>query len=234
MENEMTKPVCAIVGIGPGNGAALARRFDEAGHAIALLSRSTGYSDELAVELADAQSFSCDASDPDSIAAAFKGVSNDMGKVDTLIWNAGGGTWKSVEDITLAEFELGWRINTLGALAASQQVIPAMKAKRAGNIIFIGATASLRGGPMTAGFASAKAAQRSLAQSMAKHLGPQGIHVSLIIIDGQIRSERNPGTVGTGDRLEPADIARLAHYLATQPGSCWTFEADARPHAEKW
>ena len=229
----MTKPVCAIVGIGPGNGAAFARQFDSEGHAVALLSRSTGYSSELAAELQDAKAYACDASDPKAIAKAFAAVEADLGQVDVLIYNAGSGSWKNVEEITAEEFELGWRINTLGALVCSQQVIPGMKKKKAGSIIFVGATASLRGVPMTAGFAPAKAAQRILAQSMAKHLWPQGIHVALMIIDGGIRPPDKPES-DSGEMLEPADIAALARFLTTQPKSAWSFEVDARPMKEKW
>ena len=120
----MAKPVCAIIGIGPKNGAAFARRFAAAGYQLALLSRSTELSNELAAELGDASAYRCDAADPDSVKAAFESVSADLGVVDVLIYNAGAGSWRSVEDITAAEFEKGWRINALGALVASQQVIP--------------------------------------------------------------------------------------------------------------
>jgi NAD(P)-dependent dehydrogenase (short-subunit alcohol dehydrogenase family) len=229
----MSRPVCAIVGVGPGNGASFARKFDQEGYAVALLSRSTDYSNELAGELGEAKAYACDASDPQAIVAAFDQVKAELGDVDTLVYNAGSGSWKSVEEITPEEFELGWRINTLGALVSSQQVIPAMKQAGKGNIIFIGATASLRGVPMTAGFAPAKAAQRILAQSMAKHLWPQGIHVAVMIIDGGIRSPDMPQSDGP-DKLEPDDIALAAHYLTTQPQSAWSFEVDVRPMLEKW
>jgi len=228
----MKKPVCTIVGVGPGNGAAFARRFVEAGYAIALLARSTAYTNELAAELDDARAYECDASDPDSVVDAFSSVREEMGDTQILIYNAGGGSWQTVEEVSVEDFERGWRVNALGALVAAQQVLPAMQSKGEGNIVFVGATASLRGGAKAAGFASAKAAQRSLAQSMARHLGPQGIHVSLMIIDGIIRSERRPGA--EGERLEAKDIASLAYYLTTQPPSCWSFEVDARPFKEKW
>ena len=229
----MSKPVCAIIGIGPGNGASFARKFVDEGYAVALLSRSTDLSNKLVEELGDAKAYACDASDPAAIAAVFDEVSKDLGPVHTLIYNAGSGIWKTVEEITPDEFELGWRINTLGALVSSQQVIPAMKESGSGNIIFVGATASLRGVPFTAGFAPAKAAQRILAQSMAKHLWPMGIHVSIMIIDGGIRSPHAPKSE-SGENLEPDDIASLAYYLTTQPKSAWSFEVDARPMKEKW
>ena len=229
----MPNPVCAIVGIGPKNGAAFARRFDSEGYQVALLSRSTALSEELAKGLRAARAYSCDATDAASVAEAFARIRADLGPVDVLIYNAGGGSWQTVEEISPADFERGWRVNALGTLLASQQVIPDMKKKGAGNIVVVGATASLRGRPKTAGFAAAKAAQRSLAQSMAKHLGPQGIHVSLLIIDGVIDL---PDTDATKDgaRLDPNDIAALAHYVTTQPRSAWSFEVEARPSRESW
>ena len=227
------KPVCVILGIGPKNGAAFARRFDAAGYRLALLSRSQSTSGKLVEELTDARAYQCDASDVDSVCEAFAAVQRDLGAADVLVFNAGSGSWQTIEEISPEEFERGWRVNALGALVASQQVIPGMLEKRSGNIVFVGATASLRGRPMTTGFAAAKAAQRSLAQSMAKHLGPKGIHVSLLIIDGQIDDPGAPAAVD-GKRLDPNDLAELAHYLTTQPRSAWSFEVDARPNQESW
>jgi NAD(P)-dependent dehydrogenase (short-subunit alcohol dehydrogenase family) len=229
----MSNPVCAIVGIGPKNGAAFAHRFDEAGYRIALLSRSTDYSGEVASKLSDARSYACDASDPASVDAAFAQVQEQLGDVDVLIYNAGGGSWQTVEEISPEAFEQSWRVNALGALVTSQRVIPAMKKKGSGNIVIVGATASLRGRPKTTGFAAAKAAQRSLAQSMAKYLGPLGIHVSLLIIDGSIASAGS-AEADRGEQLDPKDIAELAHYVTTQPRSAWSFELDARPSGESW
>ena len=232
-EKAVSRPVCAIVGIGPKNGAAFARRFAAEGYGIALLSGSTTFSDELARELGDARAYACDASDPESVVAAFAAVQEDLGPINVLIYNAGSGSWKTVDELTPEEFERGWRVNALGALVSSQQVIPAMREQGAGTIVFIGATASLRGRPKTTGFAAAKAAQRSLAQSIAKHVGPDGIHVSLIIVDGGIGSQGSAETK-QGENLDPDDIASLAHYLTTQPRSAWSFEIDARPSQESW
>lgn len=233
MSDSDYKLVCAIVGIGPKNGAAFARRFDKAGYRVALLSRSTSFSEELVNELRDARAFQCDASDPASVESAFSQVRSELGEVDVLIYNAGSGSWLTIEEITPEGFEQSWRVNALGALVSSQQVIPAMKQRGSGQIVIVGATASLRGRPKTTGFAAAKAAQRSLAQSMAKHLGPQGIHVSLLIIDGGIDTPGSAPAIA-GERLDPNDIAGLAHYLTTQPRSAWSFEVEARPSQETW
>ena len=226
----MPKPVCAVIGIGPKNGAAFARRFAQEGYAVALLSRTTDYSTGLADELGDARAYACDASDPAAIEAAFAQVRDDLGPVEVLIYNAGSGAWGNIEEISAEEFEQGWRINALGGFVASQQVLPAMLERGAGTIVFVGATASLRGKPFTTGFAPAKAAQRSLAQAMARHLGPRGIHVALMIPDGGIA----PNEGAEIKTLEPDAIADAAFYLVRQDRSAWTFELELRPHGETW
>jgi NAD(P)-dependent dehydrogenase (short-subunit alcohol dehydrogenase family) len=149
----MRKPVCAVVGVGEGNGAALARAFARTGMAVALLARRTDFTSDLARELSDARPYACDVSDPSLVAQAFATIRTEMGDPATLVYNAGSGVWGDVESITLDDFEAAWRINAYGALAASREVIPAMKVVGSGSIIFIGATASRRGGPRTAAFA---------------------------------------------------------------------------------
>jgi NAD(P)-dependent dehydrogenase (short-subunit alcohol dehydrogenase family) len=233
----MAKPVCVVVGVGEGNGAALARAFAREGMAVALLARSTDFTSALAQELAGSRAYSCDVSEPESVADAFGRIRSDLGDPTTLIYNAGSGSRGDVESITLDAFESSWRVNALGALAVSQQVIPAMKTAGSGSIIFIGATASLRGGARTAAFAPAKAAQRSLAESMARTLWPQGIHVALIVIDAVVdlpRTRRNMPDKPDDFFLQPDDMAATAVWLSKQPRSAWSFEVDVRPYGEKW
>lgn len=233
----MAKPVCALIGVGPGNGAALARAFTRERMAVALLARGSDTTNSLATGLAGARAYQCDAADPQSIATAFAAIRSDLGDPLVLVYNAGSGVRSDAESISLEAFENSWRVNALGALAACQQVIPAMKAAGKGAIIFIGATASLRGGPQTAGFASAKAAQRTLAESMARSLGPQGIHVSLIVIDAVVNLPRTRERMPDKPDdffIEPDDVAATAVWLAKQPRSAWTFEITVRPFGEKW
>jgi NAD(P)-dependent dehydrogenase (short-subunit alcohol dehydrogenase family) len=233
----MGKPVCAVVGIGPGNGSALARRFAAGGYAVALLARGKELSDGLAKELGDARAYACDVTDAAAVAGAFARIAEELGEVDALVFNAGSGSWGSVEEITPQAFETSWRVNALGALLTSQQVVPAMKRKGAGSIVFIGATASWRGMPRTAAFAPAKAAQRSLAESMARTLWPAGIHVAIVILDGVVdlpsTRQRMPDK-GDDFFIKPADVAETAWWLSQQPRSAWSFETEARPFGEKW
>lgn len=233
----MARPVCAVVGVGEGNGAAFARAFSREGMALALLARGTEFTEALAREIGDARAYSCDATDPGSIKHAFDAIRTDLGDPAVLIYNAGSGVRGDVESIGLEAFENAWRVNALGALAASKQVIPAMKAAGEGSIIFVGATASLRGGAQTAAFAPAKAAQRILAESMARSLWPQGIHVSLMVIDAVVdlpRTRERMPDKPDDFFIKPDDIAATAIWLAKQPRSAWTFEATVRPFGEKW
>jgi NAD(P)-dependent dehydrogenase (short-subunit alcohol dehydrogenase family) len=228
----MTKPLCVVAGIGPKNGAAFVRTFAEAGHRIAMLSRSTALSERLAGEIAEAKAYACDMADPAAITRTFQALQRDLGDADVLVYNAGSGVWKSVDEVTAAEFEHSFRVNALGALVAAQQVLPAMRQRGRGNIVFVGATASLRGKPKTSAFAAAKAAQRSLAQSMARQFAPEGVHVSLMIIDGAIGDAEMPADAK--DRLHPTHIAEAALALTRQPPSAWSFEIDLRPRNESW
>lgn len=233
----MTKPVCVIVGVGEGNGAALARAFDRAGMAVALLARRTNFSSDLARQLSDAKVYACDVSQRSSVAETFAAIRSEMGDPATLVYNAGSGVWGDIESITLDDFEAAWRVNAYGAMAVSREVIPAMKAAGAGTIIFIGATASRRGGPRTAAFAPAKAAQRSLAESMARSLWPKGIHVALIVVDAVVdlpATRRRLPDKPESFFLKPDEMATTAVSLAQQPRSAWTFEVDVRPFGEIW
>jgi len=230
-------PVAVVAGAGPGNGAALARRFADGGYAVALLARDVRKISELAGEIDGAVAYACDVSDPASVTAVFDAITAELGIVDVLLFNAGSGVFKSVEEITPVEFEAAWRVNAYGALLCSQAVIPTMKARGSGAILFTGATASLRGGKATAAFAPAKAAQRSLAESMARTLWPVGIHVALMIVDGVVDLPGTRRAMPTKDDdffVDPAGLAETAWFLAHQDRHAWSFEVEVRPFGENW
>ena len=232
-----TRRVAVVVGVGPGNGAALARRFADGGYAVAMLARTRTALDTLEKQIAGARGFECDVASAESVTRAFAGIKAELGPVDALLYNAGSGVFADVETITAEQFEQSWRINAYGAFLCARQVIPDMKAGRSGSIVFIGATASRRGGPRTAAFAPAKAAQRSLAESMARSLWPAGIHVSLIIVDGVVdlpRTRRMMPDKPDSFFIKPSGVAETAYRLTCQDPSAWSFEVEARPFAESW
>jgi len=226
----MDNPVCVVIGVGPKNGRAFATRFAEEGYAVALLSRSTDYASGLADELGG-RAYACDVTDPAAIERTFAQIRADLGDVDVLLYNAGSGQFGTFDDVPDEAFEKGWQINVRGLLQSTRQVVGPMRDRGKGAIIVTGATASLRGKPFTAAFAQAKAAQRSLAQSFARQLGPEGIHVALVIVDGGIGTDEQADDEGM---LRPTDIAETVYHLATQPKSAWTFETDVRPFKESW
>lgn len=231
------KKVAAVIGIGPGNGEALARRFAADGYAVALLSRSTETSAALAGELDGARAFAADMSDAKSIASAFASVRAKMGDVDVVAYNAGTGVFGGLGDVSAADFETSWRVNAMGLFHVAKEVVPAMKAAGSGSIIVIGATASRRGAARTTAFAPAKAAQRSLAESLARQLGPLGIHVALIVVDGVVDLARTREMMKDKSDdffIKPAGVADLASALVRQDRSAWTFEAEVRPFGETW
>ncbi|MES1164834.1 MAG: SDR family NAD(P)-dependent oxidoreductase [Verrucomicrobiota bacterium] len=233
----MSKPVCVVVGVGPGNGAALARRFHREGYAVAMLARSTELTAALARELEGARAYPCDVSDEAGVDQTFAVIDRDMGPVEVLVYNAGSGVWGSIEDVSAKDFEQAWRVNTLGAFLAAKQVVGPMKKAGRGTIVFIGATASRRGNVKTAAFAPAKAAQRSLAESMARHLWPAGVHVALVVLDGVVDLPRTRTMLADKPDsyfIKPDDVAESVVSLARQPRSVWTFELEARPFGETW
>lgn len=233
----MSQPVCVVAGVGPGNGAAIARHFAANGCAVALLARSTKFTDALARELDGTVAYACDVTNEVDVVATFERIHAELGPVDTLVCNAGSGVWGDIEHITAADFESVWRVNALGTLLTAQQVIPAMKRGGKGSIIVIGATASRRGGVRSAAFAPAKAAQRSLAESMARSLWPAGIHVAMVIIDGVVDLERTRQAMPDKPDsfyVKPGDVAATVYWLSRQPSSAWAFEVEARPFGETW
>jgi NAD(P)-dependent dehydrogenase (short-subunit alcohol dehydrogenase family) len=230
-------PVCVVVGAGPGTGAACARRFAQGGHRAALVARTEDKVRELAAAIPGAIPVAADCTDEASVASAFARVRRELGPVDVLIQNAGNAVFGGFDQITPAQLEDAWRTNVLGLFLCAREAVADMRARGAGTIVVTGATASLRGGAPFAAFAPAKAGQRSLAQSMARSLGPAGIHVATIIIDGVVDMPLTRQFFK--DRpddffLRPDAIAESVWHLAMQPRSAWTFELDVRPFGEKW
>ena len=233
----MAKPVCVVVGVGPGNGAAFARRFHNEGYAVAMLARSTELIEALARELPGSRAYSCDVSDEASVERAFSAIAAEMGAAEVMMYNAGSGVWGTIEDVSARDFEQSWRVNTLGGFVSAKHVIGPMKQAGKGCIIFVGATASRRGNVKTAAFAPAKAAQRSLAESMARYLWPAGIHVAVLIVDGVVdlpRTRKFMPDKPDSFFIKPGDVAESALQVVKQPRSVWSFEVEARPFAETW
>ena len=230
--------VAVIAGVGPGLGAALARRFVREGCRVALLARSADYLHELAATLngtndpAPVLALPCDLADAEQIHAAFDAIRTQFGPADLLVNHAAGGgpARAGLLDIQPADFEGAWRVGVLSALLCSREAARDMLAAGGGTILFSGATSAIRGA--TLAFSSAKFAARGLAQSMARELWPKGIHVAHVIIDGVIGEAED--TDGGEPLMHPDAIAQSYWMLARQERSAWTWELDLRPDREKF
>ncbi len=232
----MSKPVCAIIGIGPGNGLSFAKKFSLEGYSVALCSRNLERLEEYADRIDNAYAFEYDVTDVSAADTVFSQIRKNLGPVNTLIYNAGAGDFSTFDDSTLKSFQRAWEVNAGGLFTSVKAVLADIRSCK-GNIVVIGATASLRGGINTVPFASAKSAQRSLTQSLSKSLGPEGVHVSYVIVDGMINLESTRRNMpGKPDEyfMSPDDIADSVYFLTEQKESAWTFELDLRPFGEKW
>ena len=240
------EPTALIVGAGPGLGGALARRFAREGYRVAAVRRRHG--DELAelcseIEAAGGQArpFEVDARREEQVVELVECVENEMGPIEVAVFNPGANINIPIREMPTQKFFKVWEMACFAGFLVGREVARVMGPRKKGPLIFTGATASLRGGPGFAAFASAKAGLRAVAQSMARELGPEGIHVAHTVIDGPIDMpwiRENFGAEldkrGPDALLAPDDIAETYWAIHRQPRSAWTFEVDLRPWVEKW
>lgn len=232
--------VALVTGVGPGLGAALARRFAREGFRVGLIARSREFIDELAREIslhgAGALALTADVGKTDEIMAAIARVRAELGPIGVLIHNASAAIGQGVAGTTPEQFEQSWRVTALGAFVCARETASDMIDAGDGAMLFTGATSSVRGGGWLA-FSSAKFAVRGLVQSLARELWPKGVHVAHVVIDGLI------GDVGDANEqrddsakasLDPETVADAYWHLAQQPSSAWTLELDLRPNGEEF
>jgi short-subunit dehydrogenase len=231
------RPVGVITGVGPGTGTALARRFAAGGYRLALIARNEARLRALEHELPGARAYACDVAEPGQIDAAAAAIERDLGTPSILVHNAVGGAFGSFLEIDPAVLNRNFQINTMGLLYLARRFAPAMIAGGRGAIIATGNTSALRGKPAFAGFAPTKAAQRILAEAMARDLGPKGVHVAYLVIDAVIdlawtreRFKDKPDDFF----ITPAAIAEEIWHVAHQARDAWSFDVELRPYREPW
>ena len=237
----MNGRVAAVLGIGSGLGAAVARRFAREGYAVALMARReeslAPVRDEIEGEGGTALPVPTDATDPASVASAFGRVRDELGEPEVFVYNAGAFKTGGILDLLPKDFDACFKANCAGAFYAARQVLPAMVETGRGTVLLTGATAALRGSARFSALAVGKFGLRALAQSMAREFGPQGIHVSHVVIDGQIDTPRvREMSPGREDHtmLSPDAIAETYWQLHSQDRSAWTLELDLRPSVERF
>ena len=240
MASQVEKGVAAVVGVGAGLGAALARRF-AAGYKVALIARSAEIiqkvSDEIRATGGVAVPIQSDATIEEQIAVTHEQIRRELGPIEILIYNGGRRPMGRLLETTPEVFEQTWRLHTFGAFLWARQVVPEMLSRGSGAILITGATAGVRPWPTSAAFAPAKFAVRGLAQVLARDLHPQGIHVAYINVDGGIDMpllRKLRPDVRDEDLLKPSAIADAFWYLAHQDPSAWTHELDVRPFKEQF
>lgn len=237
----MNGRVAAVLGVGPGLGSAVARRFAGEGFDIALMARTeesvAPVRDEIQAGGGKAMAVSTDATDPDSVAAAFGRVRGELGDPEVFVYNAGAFQMGGILELSSAQFDDCFKANCAGAFYSAQQVLPVMVEAGRGTILLTGASASLRGKARFSALAVGKFGLRALAQSMAREFGPQGIHVAHVIIDGQINTPRMREMFpDREDRtmLSSEAIAETYWQLHSQDRTAWTLELDLRPAVESF
>jgi NAD(P)-dependent dehydrogenase (short-subunit alcohol dehydrogenase family) len=244
-----SKGVCLVIGAGDGLGGAIARAFAADGHPVAVTRRARHLDqlEALAGEIrnggVNAKAYGVDARSEEETAALFDRVERELGAIEVVVFNIGANVRFDIRETTARVFTKVWEMACFAGFLAGREAARVMVPRGRGSILFTGATASMRGREGYAAFASAKAGLRMLAQSMAREVGPQGIHVAHVICDGAIdgvftRERHSPEEVErllAEDRiLKPADIAQSFLALHRQPRSAWSHEIDLRPWKEQW
>lgn len=229
--------VCVVAGVGPGTGAALCRRFAAGGYRIAMLARDAERLAALEREIAGSRAYAVDVTDGARVREVVDRVRTELGPIDVLVHNAVSGHFAEFLDVGARDLERTFRTNVISLLELGQAVAPDMLARGAGAIVVTGNTSAWRGSASFAAFAPSKAAQRILAQSMARSLGPRGIHVAYVVIDAVIDvpwTRQAYASQPDAFFARPDAIAETVYHVARQDRSAWSFEVDLRPFGERW
>ena len=238
-------PVALIIGAGDALGSAIAKRFAREGFTACVTRRSVGKLAPLKAQIEAAggvcHAFGSDAREEEEVVRLVAQIEADIGPIEVFVFNIGGNVRFGIAEMTAQVYRKVWEMCAFGGFLTGREAARVMLPRKKGTIIFTGATASLRGGVGFAAFAGGKHALRALAQSMARELGPQGIHVGHVVIDGGIDTafiaERFPERYALKDQdgiLNPDHIAENYWTLHSQPRDAWSFELDLRPWIEKW
>ena len=244
--NSLNRPaVCCVIGAGDAIGSAVARRFAREGYTVCVARRTAAalqpLVDSIAAQGGQARAFALDARREEQVVALFDQVEAEVGPVEVVVFNVGGNVRFPILETTSQKYFKVWEMCALAGFLVGREAARLMLPRARGTLLFTGATASLRGGAGFAAFAGGKAALRALAQSMARELGPRGLHVAHVVIDGLIDTTfarehfaQRVAAAGPDGVLNPEHIAEAYCWLHRQPRDAWTFELDLRPAVECW
>ena len=237
--------VCCVIGAGDATGSAIARRFAREGYTVCVARRNQEALQPLVQQIHDqggrAMAFALDARREDQVASLFNRIEAEVGPIEVVVFNVGGNVRFPVLETTAQKYFKVWEMCAMAGFLAGREAARVMIPRGRGTVLFTGATASVRGAAGFAAFAGGKAALRALAQSMARELGPKGLHVAHVIIDGLIDTgfarehfAQRVADAGPDGILNPDHIAEAYWWLHKQPRDAWTFELDLRPSVEQW
>jgi NAD(P)-dependent dehydrogenase (short-subunit alcohol dehydrogenase family) len=236
----MSKPVCLVTGVGPehGTGAEIARRFSEGGYRVAMVARNAENLHALASKYESARAYPCDVGDLDVLVGTVARIKAEMGSPQVVVHNALRATRGSILAINPEDLERNFRVNTTALLHLARETVPEMLEAGKGAILVTGNTSAFRGKANWGFFASTKAAQRILAESMAREFGPKGVHVAYFMIDAAIDTPRTR-PIFAADKpdeffAKPTAIAEEMFRVAHQDRSTWSFLVELRPFGEVW
>ncbi|HEX7890152.1 MAG TPA: SDR family oxidoreductase [Ramlibacter sp.] len=245
MAAEAARPVALVVGAGDATGGAIARRFAREGYIACVTRREVDKLQPLLAQIradgGEAHGFASDARQEEEVEALFDDIEARIGPVEVMVFNIGANVPSSILEETARKYFKIWEMACFAGFLNGRKAARCMAPRGRGTILFTGATASLRGSAHFAAFAGAKAALRALAQSMARELGPRGIHVAHVVIDGAIDTEfirsNFPERYALKDQegiLNPEHVAENYWMLHRQPRDAWTHELDLRPWMERF
>ena len=233
---EKKNPVALVTGVGPGTGAAIARRFSRGGYSVAMLARNRERLARLKDEIPNSHAYQCDVTNESQLDTSIEAIRAELGAPKVLIHNAVGGAFGNFMEIDPKVLNHNFQVNTMALLYLARRLAPAMVAAGEGAIIASGNTSALRGKASFAGFAPTKAAQRILAEPIARELGPAGVHVAYILIDAVIDTpamrERFP-EASNDFFMKPSAIADELWHLNRQHRSAWSLLTELRPFGEE-
>jgi short-subunit dehydrogenase len=233
----MSNPIAVVTGVGPGTGAAIVRRFAHGGYSVAMLARNRDRLIQLESVIANAHAYPCDVTNEAQIDSTIAAIRSRLGAPKVLIHNAVGGAFGNFLSIDPQVLNQNFQVNTMALLYLARRLAPSMIDAGDGAIIASGNTSAIRGKANFAGFAPTKAAQRILAESMARELGPKGVHVAYVLIDAVIDlawTRKRWPEAPDGFFIKPAAIAEEIWHVAHQDRSAWSFNVEIRPFGETW
>ncbi|MFN5702089.1 MAG: SDR family NAD(P)-dependent oxidoreductase [Betaproteobacteria bacterium] len=238
-------PVCCVIGAGDATGSAVARRFAREGYTVCVARRTEAalkpLVEQINAEGGRAVAFGLDARREDQVVSFFNQIEAEVGPIEVVVFNVGGNVRFPILETTAQKYFKVWEMCALAGFLAGREAARVMLPRGRGTVLFTGATASLRGAAGFSAFAGGKAALRALAQSLARELGPKGLHVAHVVIDGLIDTAysrehfaQRVAEAGPNGILNPDHIAQAYWWLHNQPCDAWTFELDLRPGVERW